>query len=859
MLAYGIDISRRKRTERDLRDSEERFRTLVEATPDWVWEVDRNGVYTYASPRLYELLGYEPEEVLGKTPFDLMPGEEAQRLAAKFADIVHSEAAFEQLENVNLHRDGHEVVLETSGVPFFDEDGRLLGYRGIDRDITARKQAERAMQESELKYHALLENASDAILLAVPGGGFIEANRQAECLLGCTREEILGMSPFDIHAPEDHDNVRAAFHDLMTKGRSLYEHSVMRKDGTRVPVEVAGTLFSYGNRTVALGVFRDITERKQAEAHLRELNEQLEMRVRERTAEVHNQQLALDHHSIVGITDRTGKIIYANDKFCAITQYSQEELHGQNHRILNSGHHPKSFFNNLWRTIGAGQVWQGDICNRRKDGSLYWVNTTIVPFLDSEGKPYQYVSIRTDITELKKSQEQQRRRQRRLNRQQRAFMTLAKGNLLREEQMDPIISTVTEIAADTLRVDRASVWLSSEEGDCVECRDMYCRAAGAHQRGERLMRTDYPEFFSQLENNRILTADDARGDSRFAEMKCSYLMRTDVVALMSVPVRLDGETVGMVCYEQQGRVRHWHSDEQQFAGAIADLIALAMEQSGRRHAERKLAAFAQRLEQANAELSDALEQAQEAARVKSEFLATMSHEIRTPMNGVLGMLNLVADTALDSDQKDYVDIAQQSAQSLLGLLDNVLDYSRIEAGRLELEHIEFVPGPTAEDVARLMGTLAEEKGIRLEYELEHGLHTAVWGDPTRFRQVVVNLLSNAIKFTRAGSVSLHGKVLEDAGGRLRVRFTVQDTGIGIPAEKLGVIFDSFAQADGSTTRRYGGTGLGLAICRQLIQRMGGDIGVESVEGEGSLFWFEVTMEKVLMEGKDSAVSGRAVR
>jgi signal transduction histidine kinase len=284
-----------------------------------------------------------------------------------------------------------------------------------------------------------------------------------------------------------------------------------------------------------------------------------------------------------------------------------------------------------------------------------------------------------------------------------------------------------------------------------------------------------------------------------------------------------------------------------------------MEQSGRRHAERKLAAFAQRLEQANAELSDALEQAQEAARVKSEFLATMSHEIRTPMNGVLGMLNLVADTALDSDQKDYVDIAQQSAQSLLGLLDNVLDYSRIEAGRLELEHIEFVPGPTAEDVARLMGTLAEEKGIRLEYELEHGLHTAVWGDPTRFRQVVVNLLSNAIKFTRAGSVSLHGKVLEDAGGRLRVRFTVQDTGIGIPAEKLGVIFDSFAQADGSTTRRYGGTGLGLAICRQLIQRMGGDIGVESVEGEGSLFWFEVTMEKVLMEGKDSAVSGRAVR
>ncbi|HEX7047667.1 MAG TPA: ATP-binding protein, partial [Gammaproteobacteria bacterium] len=232
--------------------------------------------------------------------------------------------------------------------------------------------------------------------------------------------------------------------------------------------------------------------------------------------------------------------------------------------------------------------------------------------------------------------------------------------------------------------------------------------------------------------------------------------------------------------------------------------------------------------------------AEEATRLKSSFLALMSHEIRTPMNGVLGMVQLLARTRLSRRQRGYVEALEKSGESLLTILDDVLDFSRIEANVIEFESIAFDPREVAESVVLLLGPRAREKGLALAFHGE--LPSAVNGDPTRLRQVLMNLVSNAIKFTPAGGVKVRAAEQPLEPGRVRITFTVEDTGIGISEEQQKRLFDAFVQADTSTRRTYGGTGLGLSICKRLVEMQNGAIGVESVAGAGTVFWFELDFD-----------------
>jgi two-component system sensor histidine kinase/response regulator len=274
-----------------------------------------------------------------------------------------------------------------------------------------------------------------------------------------------------------------------------------------------------------------------------------------------------------------------------------------------------------------------------------------------------------------------------------------------------------------------------------------------------------------------------------------------------------------------------------------EVIALIRNVTDHKTADDQLKEFAQQLQNKNEQLADALIAAREVTRFKTRFLANMSHEIRTPMNGVLGMTELLLETPLSEEQRDYARSVTESCHALIGLVDDVMDLSKIESGKFAIENVAFDLRAALEQVMQPQSAAAAAKGVEMVSDISADLPSSVRGDPSRFRQVLGNLLSNAVKFTDKGRISLRAELAGEMDGTFTLRFIIKDTGIGVMPDQIPSLFESFVQVDNSSTRNYGGAGLGLAVAKQLVEIMRGEIGAESTPGQGSTFWFTAVFEK----------------
>lgn len=757
VLATAFDITERKGWEETLRESEEKYRTILESIQEGYFEVDLTGNLTFFNDSLCRIVGSPRERLLGLNNREYTDTETNQKLYAAFNQVYSSGEPVEEFQYEIVTRDGEQKFLETSILLRRDKAGQISGFRGTLRDITERKRSEEALKASETELRALFEAITDVIIV-------FDAQ-------GCYRK-IVPTNSASMYKPPD-DLIGKTQHELFPKdkadflvdciGRALKEGRAQRIEYSlplgETEVWFDGSVSPLSNDLV-IWIARDITERKRAEAALRASEEQYR---------------TLFERNLAGVYRATldGKLLGCNDSAARILGYASSE-EALSHSLWDFHDDPSERLSIVRRLVEERSLYNLEARCRSKNGDVVWVLAN-VSLLNGSSEPDAVIEgTLIDITARKQAEKE------------------------------------VVMLAHAVRSIQESVTITDNDGVALFANDAFLKTYGYDR--EEVIGESIPDLVGV-----------ASGSPNF----------TNALPPRNLSSRWEGDLFNRRKDGTEFPIHLSASPIRNDAGEPEALVGVSQDITEQRSAM--------------AELQSAKEVAEAASRAKSEFLANMSHEIRTPMNGIIGMTELALDTELSAEQRDYLGMVKLSAESLLGVINDVLDFSKIEAGKLELDPAEFDLQDAVDEVMKTLAVRAEQKGLELAYYLRPGVPERVVGDAGRLRQVLVNLVGNAIKFTQHGEVIVRVEADARTSDEVVLHFGIRDTGIGVPPEKQSVIFESFTQADGSTTRKYGGTGLGLTISSQLVHMMDGEIWVESPVNlstgygtPGSLFHFTGT-------------------
>jgi len=895
------DISKQKQIENDLRRSEAEFRFITENTSDGIVLFDSTKV-VYISQAYQRIMGYLPEEEYSRSQeeiFELVHEEDRQWLKTFIYEQLGLKKTHFQYTYRIRHKEGHYIWREDKVTTHYGSDGFPVKSIVLVSDITKRKEQELALQKSEERLQLAIEGSGDGLWDWDMETGLITFSPLYEQMLGYKSGELVPNKDTWINLlhPEDHNKVQEKLNDYLTGKIPSYrdELRLQCKDGSYKWILCRGKITHYNDNRIPIrmvGIHTDITLRKNQEAEIGRINK-----------EIQDITTAVNENSLVSVTDKNGIILSVNQRFCELSDYTESELIGQNHRIINSGYHDKTFWKEMWETISNGNTWKGEIKNRSKSGTEYWVYSVIKPILDSKGNISQYLSIRQDITDRKQTEFALKRTKNfleqinqvakvggwTLNIETNEVVWTAElykmygfdpsktpppftehKKLFASESWEALSNALDktrntgdpyELELKTIREDKSFGWMWVRGEAVFDKKNKIIGLRGMAQnitekkKAEELVKETSLRLnlatkaakigvwdYDLLENKLIwdsqmlslygIHQDDFKGV--YEAWQSGVYPEDKEKAEKEIELAIAGKKE----FDTEFRVV-WKDGSVHFIRALATVIR---DTNGKplRMIGTNWDITSEKLIEDSLKL--AKEEAEKANRAKSEFLANMSHEIRTPLNGVIGFTELLKHTPLSPIQQQYVDNANVSGHTLLGVINDILDFSKIEAGMMHLEMIHTDIIELVENCVDIVKYGASKKNLEVLLNIETNIPRFCITDPIRLKQVLTNLLSNAVKFTEEGEVELKVQFEKISSNSGKFLFSVRDTGIGITDEQKSKLFKAFAQADTSTTRKFGGTGLGLAISEMIVKKLDSNIHIDSKIGTGSTFWFELVTQ-----------------